>query len=87
MKTIKDIQDYCYEQEQYAMDRLLSNLDGDTCDGNPTTIADLQFWNGQIKAFEEVAQMIRNNLKNHACDAGLDNQCVLCGEFVEDEPA
>ncbi len=79
MKTIKDIKDYCHEQEQFAMDRLISGLDGDL--GAPS-LSDCQFWNGQIKAFKEISELIRHHLKIHECSA-VPAHCGMCGKKID----
>jgi len=79
MKTLKDLQASLIEQKEFTIDRLLSTLDGEL--GEPS-LAACQYWNGQYKAFDEVAETVWRVLKHHECEY-LNELCVVCGEDEE----
>jgi hypothetical protein len=76
VKTLKDIQQYCYECKESMVDALIENLEESTPFENGLR-------QGYILAYEDIADEIRDVLKYHEC-VFVDSKCVMCGEHKND---
>jgi hypothetical protein len=78
MKTLHDIQHYCYGEIEWTTERIIDELNEfeDMC------TAKLHHMNGQLSVYRGLVEEIRSVLKHHECEY-LNDRCVLCGETAE----